>query len=95
MGQAWQRPPSEPRLGKLEVWVERARNLAPELDDRLGGWTDAKVRVVVMLVGAGGSSSGEVWRAESERKVGGLVEWMWKVRGWSYFGWWVGRGALI
>lgn len=30
MGQSWRRPESEPRLGKLECWVERARNLNPQ-----------------------------------------------------------------
>lgn len=65
MGQAWRRPRDEPRLGKLEVWVERARNLAPELEERFAGWTDARVKVVVVLMQAGGPC----WRAESEGKV--------------------------
>lgn len=71
MGQAWRRAPSEPRLGKLEVWVERARNLAPEMDKQLAGWTDARVKVVVMLVNGGGGG-GQFWRAESESKVRGI-----------------------
>jgi len=60
MGQSWQRPAEEPRLGRLEVWVERARNLAPELKREIAKWADARVQVVVMLQGR---------REESERKV--------------------------
>ncbi len=43
------------------MWVERARNLAPELKRDIAKWADARVQVVVMLQGR---------REESERKVG-------------------------
>lgn len=67
MGQSWQRPKQEPRLGRVEVWVERARNLAPELHETINTWTDeARVRVVLMLMG----EERCLWRAESESKVG-------------------------
>lgn len=66
MGQSWQRPQQEPRLGRVEVWVERARNLAPELHETINTWTDeARVRVVLMLMG----EERCLWRAESESKV--------------------------
>lgn len=70
MGQSWQRPKHEPRLGKLEVWVERARNLAPELHaETINTWTDADVKCVLMLMGPGGDGGQRCWRAESESKV--------------------------
>lgn len=30
MGQAWRRPEGEPRVGKAELFIERARNLNPQ-----------------------------------------------------------------
>jgi hypothetical protein len=66
MGQSWQKPEGAPRLGKLEVWVERARNLAPELEQPMARWADATVKVVLLLKGRGEE---RYWRTESESKV--------------------------
>lgn len=64
MGQSWQRPKGEPRLGRVEVWVERARNLAPEEHDTIKTWTDAHVWAILVIQGAARS-----WRGVSEKKV--------------------------
>lgn len=65
MGQSWQRPEHEPRKGKLEVWVERARNLAPEAEPVLRTWTDAAVYVVVQIP----MGDGRTRHAETTKKV--------------------------
>ncbi|GAB5037323.1 lipid droplet surface protein [Nannochloropsis oceanica] len=63
MGQSWRRPESEPRIGKLECFVERARNLNPQSIEVVKDWPNCNAFLVFSL------RLSRFHRAESSRKI--------------------------
>ncbi|EWM22821.1 hypothetical protein Naga_100375g4 [Nannochloropsis gaditana] len=84
MGQAWRRPEGEPRVGKAELFIERARNLNPQAVERVKDWVNCDAFFIFNL------GRSEAHRAESSRKNAveyGLIQtapiWQEKVAEWQ------------